>query len=57
MKLNISFSSIGCQKHIEMEDEWNLHNFSEKYMAVVIAADAGWEWKGYVVPVSVGNEK
>lgn len=57
MKLNISFLSIGCQKHIEMEDKWNLHTFSEKYMAVVIAADAGWEWKGYVVPVSVGNEK
>lgn len=57
MKFNICFPSSACQKRIEMENEWNLHTFSEKYLATVVAADAGCEWKGYVVPVSVGNDK
>lgn len=57
MKVNIPFPSTACQKRIEMENEWNLHTFCEKYLATVVAADAGWEWKGYVVPVSVGNDK
>ena len=48
MKLNISFSSIGCQKLIEMDDEWKLHTSYEKHVATEVAADTlGEEWKGY----------
>ena len=58
MKLNISFLATGCQKHIEVDDEQNLHTFYEKRMATEVAADTlGEEWKGYVVRISGGNDK
>nr|KAF6462265.1 hypothetical protein HJG59_011303 [Molossus molossus] len=58
MKLNISFPATGCQKLIEVDDERKLRTFYEKRMATEVAADAlGEEWKGYVVPISGGNDK
>ena len=48
MKLNISFPATGCQKLIEMDDEWKLHTSYEKHVATEVAADTlGEERKGY----------
>ena len=49
MKLNISFPATGCQKLIEVDNEWKLRTFCEKRMATEVAADALCEErKGYV---------
>ena len=58
MNLNMSFPATGCQKFIEVEDEFKLHTFYEKLMATEATADAlGDEWKGYMVQISGGNDK
>ncbi|XP_032506770.1 40S ribosomal protein S6-like [Phocoena sinus] len=58
VKLNISFPATDCQKLIEVDNERKLRTFYEKRMATEVAADAlGEEWKGYVVPISGGNDK
>uniref|UniRef100_A0A2K5S059 Small ribosomal subunit protein eS6 n=1 Tax=Cebus imitator TaxID=2715852 RepID=A0A2K5S059_CEBIM len=58
MKLNISFPATGCQKLIEVDDERKLRAFYEKRTVTEVAADAlGEERKGYVVRISVGNDK
>ncbi|ERE82514.1 40S ribosomal protein S6-like protein [Cricetulus griseus] len=52
------FPDTNCQKLTEMDDECKLSTFYEKCMATGIAAEAlNDEWKGYVVPVSGGNDK
>ncbi|KAL0626752.1 Protein GVQW1 [Plecturocebus cupreus] len=51
MKLNITFSAIGCQKLTEVDNACTLGVFSEKRMATEVAADAlGEDWKGYAQP-------
>lgn len=58
MKLNISFSAIGCQKLIEVDCERKHHNYNEKNIAAEVpAAVLGKEWKGYVVQISGGSDK
>ena len=58
MKLSISFPATGCQKLIEVDDEWKLRTFYEKHMATEVAGDAlHEEWKGYVVRISGRNDK
>ncbi|KAF7483645.1 Hypothetical predicted protein [Marmota monax] len=50
MNLNISFPATGCQKLIEVDDEYKFHTFYEKHMATEVAVDAlGEEKKGHVV--------
>ncbi|OWK05758.1 hypothetical protein Celaphus_00013025, partial [Cervus elaphus hippelaphus] len=45
-------------KLIEVDDEQKFHTFYEKLTATEVAAEAlDEEWKGYVVPVSAGNNK
>uniref|UniRef100_A0A8C2NLX8 Small ribosomal subunit protein eS6 n=1 Tax=Capra hircus TaxID=9925 RepID=A0A8C2NLX8_CAPHI len=52
------FLVTGFQKLIEVDDEQKFRTFYEKLMATEVAAEAlGEEWKGYVVPVSAGNDK
>ena len=52
------FLITGFQKLIEVDDEQKFCTFYEKLMATEVAAEAlGEEWKGYVVPVSAGNDK
>lgn len=52
------FLITGFQKLIEVDDEQKFCTFYAKLMATEVAAEAlGEEWKGYVVPVSAGNDK
>ena len=52
------FLVTGFQKLIDVDDEQKFRTFYEKLMATEVAAEAlGEEWKGYVVPVSAGNDK
>ena len=51
------FLVTGFQKLIDVDDEQKFRTFYEKLMATEVAEALGEEWKGYVVPVSAGNDK
>ena len=58
MKLKVSLLATGCQKLIEVDDEWKLRPFYKKNMDTEVAADVlAEEWKGYVVQISGRNDK
>lgn len=57
MKLSIAFLATGCQKLIDVDDEYSLCTFYEKCVATEVAANAlGEEWKGYVAEISGGDD-
>lgn len=52
------FPVTGFQKLTEVDNEQKFRTFYEKLTATEVAAEAlDEEWKGYVVPVSAGNDK
>ena len=55
MKLNISFPATGCQKLIEVNENFILSTRSiwTQKLLLMLAK----EWKGYVVQISDGNDK
>jgi small subunit ribosomal protein S6e len=58
MKINVSYPATGCQKLIEVDDEFKMRAFYEKRMAQECSAESlGDEWKGYIVRISGGNDK
>ncbi|EGY15742.1 40S ribosomal protein S6-B [Verticillium dahliae VdLs.17] len=56
--LNISYPANGSQKLIDIEDERKLAIFMEKRMGAEVPADSlGDEFKGYIFPITSGNDK
>lgn len=57
-ELSVSFPAIISQKLTEVDDEHHALYFLWEQMATEVAADAlGERWKGFVVWISVGNDK
>ena len=58
MKRNISFPTTGCQKLIEVDNEWKTSCFpGQAYSHRACCFCSGWRMKGYVVQISGGNDK
>jgi len=58
MKFNISFSTNGTQKCIDIDDDKKCGPFFDKRMGAEVEADSlGDEFKGYILKITGGNDK